>query len=483
MVKTYAISRRGILTAGSAATAAAALNMPFVRTARAADAPTLVTSIRSLSNPYHAVWKAGRGGLRQGRRLEHVTLVSEGNSEKGIADIRAMIAKTGGNMVLNVDPNDTPDARPIVEACAKAGVYVVTQWNKPADLHPWDFNPYYVSHIEFDGVTSGEDIADTLFKAMGGKGGIVALGGMISTTAAIERKKGLDRALAANPEHQAARLPGRATGRRRRPSTSPAAWLTRFGDQIKGSGPPTTTWAPARWKRCAPRAWPGKIPIVGIDGIKAAVDAVKAGEFACTITSDPFWQGGMGLSLGLPRQDGQVRPRQGAAAAPRVLWQRTFRSTKDNVEEYIKTQHRLSSDARLGRSLGRVVGPIGYSLSSARGVTGASARGQSSARPGSAGRRRRMRAALRRRLRAGSGPLVRVLVALCVAARARQPRLLRRSAISCASPTPAAMPLDAGAGADLHHPDGQHRPVRRGRARGGGDDRRVLLARQRRQRQ
>ena len=40
-------------------------------------------------------------------------------------------------MVLNVDPNDSPDARPIVEACIKAGAYVTTQWNKPADLHPW----------------------------------------------------------------------------------------------------------------------------------------------------------------------------------------------------------------------------------------------------------------------------------------------------------------------------------------------------------
>ena len=42
----------------------------------------------------------------------------------------------------------------------------------------------------------------------------------------------------------------------------------------------------------------GKVPIVGIDGIKTAVDAVRTGEFACTITSDPFWQGGMGLSIG-----------------------------------------------------------------------------------------------------------------------------------------------------------------------------------------
>ena len=109
-----------------------------------------------------------------------MTLVTEANSEKGIADIRAMIAKTGGNMVLNVDPNNTPDARPIVEACVKAKVYVVTWWNKPADLHPWDFDPYYIAHIEFDGVTNGGYISEELFKAMGDEGGFVAVGGMIS---------------------------------------------------------------------------------------------------------------------------------------------------------------------------------------------------------------------------------------------------------------------------------------------------------------
>ena len=58
-----------------------------------------MTSIRSLSNPYHAVWKRARKLSRSNRAS--VTLVSEANSEKGISDIRAMIAKTGGNMVLN----------------------------------------------------------------------------------------------------------------------------------------------------------------------------------------------------------------------------------------------------------------------------------------------------------------------------------------------------------------------------------------------
>ena len=222
-------TRRDVMTAVAVgAFAASAPGLAF-----AGDKPTLVTSIRSLSNPYHAVWKQGAEAFAKSIGLDHVTLVSEANSEKGIADIRAMLAKTGGNMVLNSDPNDTPDARPIVESCFKAGAYVVTQWNKPSDLHPEDFNPYYVSHIEFDGVASGTTIAEILFKTIGGSGGIVALGGMISTTAAIERKKGLDLALAANPNIKLLDFQV-ANWKSTEAYELMGNLRTRFGDQIKG---------------------------------------------------------------------------------------------------------------------------------------------------------------------------------------------------------------------------------------------------------
>src|SRR5258708_10999716 len=171
----------------------------ITRRAFAAGNPTVVNSIRSLSNPYHATWNKGGAAFAKSVGAEYVTLVTEGNSEKGVADIKAILAKTGGNCVINVDPNDSPDARPIIEACKAAGAYVVTQWNKPADLHPWDHNPNYVAHISFSGVPYGKAMAEALFKAMGGKGGIVALGGIQSNVPAIERKKGLAGALAANP--------------------------------------------------------------------------------------------------------------------------------------------------------------------------------------------------------------------------------------------------------------------------------------------
>src|SRR5579859_7881281 len=271
-----ALRRRTILQLAGAVAGAVAGARPLY--ANAADAPTLVTSIRSLSNPYHAVWKQGADAFAKSVGLQNVTLVSEGNSEKAIADIRAMIAKTGGNMVLNCDPNDTPDARPVVEACHKAGVYVVTQWNKHTDLHPWDFDPYYVAHIEFNGVRSGKEIADKLFNAIGDKGGIVALGGMISTTAAIERRKGLDEALAAHPEIKLLDFQT-ADWKSQNAFDTTSSWLTRFGDRIKGIWAANDDMGSGALEALRAEGLAGKVPVVGIDGIKAAVDAVHKGEF------------------------------------------------------------------------------------------------------------------------------------------------------------------------------------------------------------
>src|SRR5215211_8982236 len=193
------VRRRDLLKVAAGLGVASAFPAIITRPASAADNPTLVNSIRSLSNPYHATWNKGGAAFAKSVGAEYVTLVTEGNSEKGIADIKAILAKTGGNCVINVDPNDSPDARPIVEAVKAAGAYVVTQWNKPNDLHPWDFDPNYVAHISFSGVPYGKAMADTLIKAMGGKGGIVALGGIESNVPAIERKAGLQEALKENP--------------------------------------------------------------------------------------------------------------------------------------------------------------------------------------------------------------------------------------------------------------------------------------------
>ena len=95
---------------GSAATMAA---MAAARPGRlfAADKPTVVNSIRSLTNPYHATWNKGGEAFAKSVGADYVTLVTEGNSEKGVADIKAILAKTGGNLRASTSTPTTARTR------------------------------------------------------------------------------------------------------------------------------------------------------------------------------------------------------------------------------------------------------------------------------------------------------------------------------------------------------------------------------------
>ncbi|WP_371916784.1 substrate-binding domain-containing protein [Pseudomonas sp. VI4.1] len=207
-VRLLEMSRRKLLMGAASLAGAGAVAGLFPTLLWARTTLTFSNSFRSLTNPYHATFNRGGETYAASQQLPYSPLVTEGNSQKGIADIRALIAKTDGNLVLNVEPNDSADARVIIEQCVKAGVYVTTIWNKPDDMHPWDYSPYWVAHIAEDGEAVGEAVATELFEAMGGKGGIVALGGIFSNVASIGRRQRSRRRLEKIPGHQAAGFPG-----------------------------------------------------------------------------------------------------------------------------------------------------------------------------------------------------------------------------------------------------------------------------------
>ncbi len=353
----YHLSRRNFLRASAGAAAASMLfNSPLGKLFAQDDKPTLVNSIRSLTNPYHSTWNLGGRIFAESVGCPYETLVTEGNSEKGISDIRALIARTNGNMVLNVDPNDAPDALPIVEMCAEAGVYVLTQWNKPAELHPWDYDPYYVAHISFDGVQYGEETARALFEAMGGSGGIVALGGILSNVPAIERRAGLERALEAYPDIELLDFQV-ANWSATEAFDIVSAWLTRFGDEIKGIWAANDDMGVGALEALRAEGLAGEVPITGIDGIRLAVEAVLSGEFAATVAWDPFWQGGMGLSIPYHAQQGAFDPAE-EPQEHREFYGTGIVITAENAEEYYQNNvldvPRIDWEDLWGRATGQI---------------------------------------------------------------------------------------------------------------------------------
>lgn len=359
------ISRRAFLrtTALAAGVVVVAGVTDINKLVLAQDKITLVNSIRSLKNPYHGTWNLGGRVFAESVGANYVTLLTEADSVKGLADIKALLAKTGGNMVLNVDPNQSPDATPIVQACVAAKAYVVTQWNKPDDLHPWDYNPYYVSHINFEGVKYGKATAEALFKAMGGEGGIVALGGQPANQPAIERKAGLDEALKANPKVELLDFQV-AEWDQGKAFDITKTWLTKFGDKIKGIWAANDSMGFGAVAALEGAKLEGKVPVTGIDGTSQAVQNILDKKFAATVAWDPFWQGGMGLSIGYHAKIGKFDPAK-EPREHREFYGTGLLITAENAEKYYNENILDVPRVDFTDLWGRVTGQIKYATPAA----------------------------------------------------------------------------------------------------------------------
>src|SRR4051794_33976280 len=88
------IERRRLLLTSLGGLGAASLAGFGGRRAFAQDAPQLANSLRSLTNPYHASFAKGGEIFAKSVGAPYSVLVTEGNSEKGISDVRALLAKS-----------------------------------------------------------------------------------------------------------------------------------------------------------------------------------------------------------------------------------------------------------------------------------------------------------------------------------------------------------------------------------------------------
>ncbi|MEM9439146.1 MAG: sugar ABC transporter substrate-binding protein [Pseudomonadota bacterium] len=304
------INRRNLLLAsayGVGGLAATGLMGPGMARAAIAD-PTIAWSYRNRTNPYwNEIVSGGEAFIESlGKSKDALThLINEGSSEKSLADVKALLAKTNGDLALAIDTNDAPNARPVVEACVEAGAYVSTLWNKTDDLHPWDFGDNYVSHMSWSDEKPAEQTARILLDAMGGKGGVVHLGGIASNNPAIERLDGLKNALKDYPDVELL-------------DSQPADWdtqkanqimssfITRYGDKITGVHCANDTIGYGVLE--ALRAEGMDIPIVTYDGNPQAVGLVAEGKILATVFTNPHWGGGVTASLAYHAATGAFKP-------------------------------------------------------------------------------------------------------------------------------------------------------------------------------
>jgi ABC-type sugar transport system substrate-binding protein len=266
---------------------------------------TLVVAIRSLDNVYHANYAVGARELGKKLGLPVDVLTSEANSQKQFADMRAEIAKTGGNMVASVDPNQAPDVVALAKMLESAKAYWVNWWNKPPDVKVTDYK-YWVAHIQFDAVGQGYWNAQELFKtfATPNQGKIVAIQGMLANNAAIGRFQGLQKALAENPGVTLLQWEG-ANWDTTEAYNATKALLVAYPD-VDGVWSANDNMAMGAIQALKEAGLAGKVLVTGTDGNPEAFDAIKAGYMVSTQFQDSRYQAQFGLTLCLQARDGKI---------------------------------------------------------------------------------------------------------------------------------------------------------------------------------
>lgn len=294
----------------------------------------LVGQVRNESNPYEASWLDGGDAFAESVDLTQERLTYDADSTKQQEQISQLLAGDTECLVMNILPNGDSDTPPIVEGAQEAGAYLVTQWNKPADLNVEDYDQW-LSHITYNGVESGKQIGDALAEAIGGSGGIIALQGILDTGAAKDRFAGLEESLAANPDVEL--LDDQTANFSRAEALDVTkTLLTKHGDDVKGIWAANDDMALGALEALQ-QAGRTDVAVVGIDAVPDALTAIQDGTMTATVSSDGPWQGGIGLAIGYCVATGEMSV-DDIAAEDRAWFAEQFLIDEGNVTEFASPQ-------------------------------------------------------------------------------------------------------------------------------------------------
>jgi ribose transport system substrate-binding protein len=328
----HGISRNTMLAALAFGVALAA---PLARgVAAEAKGGKLVVGIDETASEYWSEYLQGVHDIAASLGKDPVVLTSNYQGDQLLAQLGATYAAGCHECALATDPSSNAFVKAVVARSAKAKVRIVTLWNRPEDIHPWDTYPgYWVAHTSFDGVMSGYDQAMALCKALGGKGQIAAIEGVPSTPPAYQRIRGLKKALAECP---GMKLVDTQVGdwQETKAQDITRAWMAHYGSNLQGIFASNDSMARGTVAALKEKGLNGKILVTGSDGSNIGLEMVKSGDMLVTIWNDPVLQGAVSISLAYAAAIGDIDPAK-LSHAQRDFYLKEEPVTKENVDKFL----------------------------------------------------------------------------------------------------------------------------------------------------
>lgn len=265
-------------------------------------------------------------------KSEVKVLASEFEGQKLLEQFGAIFAKGCQGCAVAVDPASNAFTKALVTRADKAGAFMVTLWNRPDNIHPYDTaSKHWVAHTSFDGVDSGYRNAKALIADMGGKGGIVALEGIPDNPPAKQRLRGLKKALAEHPDVELLDVQTAEWDQAKAQSVT-ETWLSKYGSKVTGIFASNDGMGLGAVEALRGKGLAGKVPVTGSDGSKDVLEAIKSGDMVSTMYIDGAYQGAVSQSLAYAASTGKIDPAK-LTNEQRDFYINQTLVTTDNVDE------------------------------------------------------------------------------------------------------------------------------------------------------
>ena len=233
-------------------------------------------AISTLNNPFFVELRDG--ALAQGKTLDFNVVVADGQNDanKQLSQIENFIQQKVD--LIAVNPVDSDAVAAAVKAANKAGIPVIT-----VDRGANGGN--VVCHIASDNVAGGRLAGEHIAKLLNGSGSVIELEGIPGTSAARDRGKGFNEAMAKYPKIKV--VARQEAGFDRAKGMSVMENLLQANPDVNAVFAHNDEMALGALRAIEAAGKMGKIKVVGFDATDDAVKAVKDGRMAATVAQKP----------------------------------------------------------------------------------------------------------------------------------------------------------------------------------------------------
>lgn len=257
----------------------------------AAGTPVIGLALSTQNNPFFVELKDGAQKAAKDAGVQLVVVDAQDDPARQISSVEDLIQKRVSVILLN--PTDSSALAGAVQSAQRANIPVITL-DRGVD------GAEVASHIASDNIAGGKMAADFLARQLNGKGNVIELQGVAGTSAARERGKGFDDAIAGTGLKIVAQQPA---------NFDRAQGLSVSENLLQGNTDVQAIFAQNdEMALGAVQALAGKdkkILVVGFDGTPDGKATVQNGTMAATVAQQPEEIGKLGVETAKKLSDKQ----------------------------------------------------------------------------------------------------------------------------------------------------------------------------------